>query len=111
MVIALGIAGVGFGVFNTLNNANVMSAIPTKQTAVGSAMLNTTRGLGTALGLAVGGALFVALGGSSTQDATVRGAFAWTALIMGVALVAAGSFGATTEGGLSQSLEPAGLSS
>jgi len=110
MVVGLGIAGVGFGVFNTLNNANVMSAIPDEQTAVGSAMLNTTRGLGTALGLAVGGALFVGLGGSSIYDATVRDAFAWTALIMGAAMGVAGFFGATAEGELRHSPTPAGIS-
>ena len=88
LVVGLGVVGVGIGLFNTLNNASVMGAIPTEQTAVGSGMLNMVRGLGTAVGLAVGGAIFVALGGASETSSQVMSAFSWTC----VALVALSTF-------------------
>jgi EmrB/QacA subfamily drug resistance transporter len=91
LVVGLAVAGVGFGLFNTVNNACVMAGIPPDQTAVGSAMLNTTRGLGTALGLAAGGALFAGLGGSSSLGHRVIVAFGLTAGALAVLmLVAAG---------------------
>jgi len=56
----------GIGVLNTLNNHGVMNAVPATSAAVGSGTINTVRGFSTALGLAVGGAVFMASGGSSS---------------------------------------------
>jgi EmrB/QacA subfamily drug resistance transporter len=94
----LGIAGVGLGAFNTVNNAGVMGAIAPEQTAVGSAMLNTTRGLGTALGLAAGGAIFAALGGASRLGHGVADAFSITAVILAAAVAVAGLLAASARG-------------
>jgi len=89
LIVGLGVAGLGIGVFNTINNADVMGAVPAHETAVGSGMLNMARGVGTALGLASGGALFVGLGGNSDVATTVQSAFmssSW--FLVGAALVA-----------------------
>ena len=105
MIAGLGVVGVGIGLFNTVNNAMVMSAVPTRQTAVGSGLLNTTRGLGTSAGLAIGSAVFVAFGGSASVPAEVQQAFLRTSLAVGVALVVAGWLswraGANAEGDVS----------
>jgi MFS family permease len=89
-VVGLSLTGVGLGLYNTLNNSSVMSAVPVHETGVGSGMLNMGRGIGTVLGLAAGGALFVGLGGSSHVPALVRSAFhdsCWA--LAGLCLVAA----------------------
>jgi EmrB/QacA subfamily drug resistance transporter len=93
LIVGLGITGVGLGVFNTVNNSKVMAAIPTTQAGVGSGMLNTTRGFGTALGLAGGGAAFVAFGGSSEMSTLVEHAFRSSVLCLAGVLVIAGMTG------------------
>ena len=90
MVVGLGVVGVGIGLFNTVNNAMVMAAVPVQQTAVGSGLLNTTRGMGTSSGLAIGSAAFVAFGGSSTLSTSVEHAFFATSLAIGALLLLAG---------------------
>ena len=90
MVVGLAVVGVGIGLFNTVNNAMVMAAVPARQTAVGSGLLNTTRGMGTSSGLAIGSAVFVAFGGSGTRASAVEGAFFATSLAIGVLLLLAG---------------------
>ena len=91
LVFGLAIVGVGLGVFNTVNNAAVMGAVPPEQAAVGSGLLNTVRGLGTACGLALGAALFDALGGAATIDETVQAAFRGSAMVFGLVMVVAGA--------------------
>jgi len=90
LIAGLAIVGVGIGLFNTVNNATVMAAVPATQTAVGSGLLNTTRGLGTSSGLAIGSAAFVAFGGSSSIAGVVRHAFLATSLAVGALLALAG---------------------
>jgi EmrB/QacA subfamily drug resistance transporter len=92
LVLAAGLAvvGIGLGFFNTVNNASVMAAIPAQQAAVGSGLLNTTRGIGTASGLAIGGAIFVGLGGADAVSSSVRSAFEATSLVVGAMLLVAG---------------------
>jgi hypothetical protein len=68
--------GAGLGVLNTLNNHGVMKAFPAMSAGVGSGTINTVRGLGTAMGLAIGGAVFVAFGGASALSHEVQSAFA-----------------------------------
>ena len=53
------------------------------------------RGLGTALGLAAGGAIFAALGGSSRLGGEVVGAFSATAVLLAVAVAAGGLLAAS----------------
>ena len=63
LLIGLALAGLGLGAFTPANNAAVMSASPPGHTGVVSGMLNMTRGLGTALGVALTGAVFTAVAG------------------------------------------------
>ncbi|PRY34114.1 MFS transporter [Umezawaea tangerina] len=53
LVPALALLGFGLGVFTPANNAAVMAALPAGQAGLGGGLVNTTRGLGTALGIAV----------------------------------------------------------
>jgi EmrB/QacA subfamily drug resistance transporter len=56
--LGLAIAGAGLGAFIPVNNASVMSAASSARAGALSGILNTTRGLGTALGVAVAGLIF-----------------------------------------------------
>jgi EmrB/QacA subfamily drug resistance transporter len=95
MALGLGLTGVGIGLYNTVNNASVMSAVPVQETGVGSGMLNMSRGIGTALGLAAGGALFVGLGGGSQIDHVVRSAFSDSAWVLVALCLVAGILGSS----------------
>jgi EmrB/QacA subfamily drug resistance transporter len=70
--------GAGLGLFTSPNNAAIMGAVPGEQAGMASGILNMSRGLGTALGLAVTGLVFsVAAGsGTSTGAATAHSAAA-----------------------------------
>ncbi|MHB1738444.1 MAG: MFS transporter [Actinomycetes bacterium] len=63
---ALLIMGLGIGVFNPSNNAGIMTSAPSSSAGLASGLLNMTRGLGTALGVAVG-ALTYHLGGTGAS--------------------------------------------
>jgi EmrB/QacA subfamily drug resistance transporter len=56
----LALMGIGLGCFTPANNASVMSASPPGHAGVTGGVLNMARGLGTALGVALAGALFTA---------------------------------------------------
>jgi hypothetical protein len=53
LVPALACLGFGLGVFTPANNAAVMAALPAGHAGLGGGLVNTTRGLGTALGIAI----------------------------------------------------------
>ncbi len=61
--VLLACIGVGMGLFTSPNNASIMGAAPETQAGMASGVLNMTRGLGTAFGLAVTGTVFTAAGG------------------------------------------------
>jgi MFS family permease len=52
-VVLLGLLGAGLGVYTPANNAEIMAALPVRDAATGGGMVNMTRGIGTALGVAV----------------------------------------------------------
>jgi MFS family permease len=52
-VVLLGLLGAGLGVYTPANNAEIMAALPARDAAMGGGMVNMTRGIGTALGVAV----------------------------------------------------------
>jgi MFS family permease len=52
-VISLALLGVGLGAYIPANNAQIMAAVPASDAATAGGMVNMTRGLGTALGVAV----------------------------------------------------------
>jgi EmrB/QacA subfamily drug resistance transporter len=62
-LVLLALIGVGLGLFTSPNNASIMGAAPGQQAGVASGVLNMTRGMGTALGLALTGTVFVVAGG------------------------------------------------
>ena len=89
-LLLLAVVGAGLGLFTSPNNAGIMAAVPPQQSGLASGLLNMSRGLGTAMGLAVAAAVFSALGGDGGLPATVRSAVSVTFFVLaGVALLAA----------------------
>lgn len=64
-LVLLGAVGVGLGLFTSPNNASIMGAAPGQQAGMASGVLNMTRGIGTALGLALTGTIFTVAGGDT----------------------------------------------
>jgi MFS family permease len=52
-VVLLGLLGIGLGIYTPANNAEIMAAVPARGAAAAGGMVNMTRGIGTALGVAV----------------------------------------------------------
>jgi len=52
-VLLLGLLGVGLGIYTPANNAEIMASVPARDAAAAGGMVNMTRGIGTALGVAV----------------------------------------------------------
>jgi MFS family permease len=96
LLVLLGGVGAGLGLFTSPNNAAIMGAVPPQQAGVASGVLNMSRGLGTALGLAVTGLVFTVTGGATAPhvaaaahvaSAVVNHAFSVTAFVLaGIAL-------------------------
>jgi len=92
----LALMGLGLGSFTPANNAAVMSASPAGHAGVAGGVLNMTRGLGTALGVALAGALLTAgagVAGAHIAQASVAtvGHGLTTALgVLGLVTVATG---------------------
>jgi predicted MFS family arabinose efflux permease len=72
LLAGLALAGLGLGAFTPANNATVMAASPEGHTGVVSGVLNMSRGIGTALGVAVAGALYLAAGTSAVGASGAR---------------------------------------
>ncbi|HEY0803760.1 MAG TPA: MFS transporter [Pseudonocardiaceae bacterium] len=53
LVAGLAVLGVGLGVFTPANNSMIMTSIPTRAAGTGGGLVNMTRALGTALGVAL----------------------------------------------------------
>jgi EmrB/QacA subfamily drug resistance transporter len=81
--------GAGLGLFMAPNNAGIMAAVPSEQSGLASGLLNMSRGVGTALGLAVTTAVFSSLGGDGGVPPVVRTAFSTAVLVLAVAAVLA----------------------
>ncbi len=99
-VALLAAVGAGLGLFNSPNNAGIMASVPRDESGLASGLLNMSRGLGTALGLAVTTAVFTTLGGDGGTPPQVRRAFSATVIVLtGAALVAAviALFGTSSE--------------
>ncbi len=83
----LGLLGLGLGTFIPANNAAVMGAVPADESATAGGMVNMTRGLGTAFGVAVV-TLALHLGARPAHPAE-GGASLAMAVLAAVALLAA----------------------
>ncbi len=86
----VGLVGVGLGLFTPPNNAAIMSSAPREQSGVASGVLNMTRGMGTALGLAITGLVFALAGGESSVASVVARAFTVTIIFLASVAVVAG---------------------
>ncbi len=88
-LVLLVVIGAGLGSFISPNNSGIMAAVPPGQSGLASGLLNMSRGLGTAMGLAVASAVFGALRGDWGPPASVTTAFRATILVLAaVALLA-----------------------
>jgi hypothetical protein len=91
-MVLLGLLGAGLGVYTPANNAEIMTALPAGDAAAAGGMVNMTRGIGTALGVAVvtlglhAGAL---LGHSGVRTGQETGQEVAMAALAAVALAAA----------------------
>ena len=85
----LALIGAGLGWFTPPNNAAIMGSVPHHQSGLASGVLNMTRGIGTALGLALTALVFDLAGGTSSAHSTVAHAFSLTAFFLGVAAAGA----------------------
>jgi EmrB/QacA subfamily drug resistance transporter len=95
--------GVGMGLFTSPNNASIMGAAPEQQAGMASGVLNMTRGLGTAFGLAVTGTVFTVAGGdrghAAVAAADAAHAFTVAAYVLAAVAAAAGMVAALRSGG------------
>jgi hypothetical protein len=82
----LALVGIGLGVFTPSNNSMIMGAVPAYAAATGGGLLNLTRGLGTALGVA---AVTLALHLGSSGALAIRGDRLAVLILMAAALTAA----------------------
>jgi EmrB/QacA subfamily drug resistance transporter len=85
----LALIGLGLGCFTPPNNASIMGSVPRQQSGLASGVLNMTRGMGTALGLALTGVLFDLTGGTSSDPHSVAHAFSLTAIFLSAVAVVA----------------------
>jgi EmrB/QacA subfamily drug resistance transporter len=90
MVIILALLGLGLGLFTSPNNAAIMGSVPAHQAGMASGILNMSRGMGTALGLAVTSLIFTVSGGDAGGSSAAGHAFSVTALALAGVAVAAG---------------------
>jgi MFS family permease len=64
----LALVGIGLGAFTPANNAAIMSSAPIGHAGVLSGLLNMTRGVGTALGVALTGMIYTTVVGVTTPN-------------------------------------------
>jgi MFS family permease len=112
-VVLLGLLGAGLGVYTPANNAEIMTALPARDAAAAGGMVNMTRGIGTALGVAVvtlglhAGALLDHSGVRTGQGTQGAGQEVAMAALAAVALAAAWA-GMTASGSRSRPGSQAG---
>ena len=73
IVLWLAVSGIGQGLFLSPNTSAVMSAVPADQSGTASGLIATTRVVGQALSVAIGGAIFIGLGGAAAGAALMAG--------------------------------------
>jgi EmrB/QacA subfamily drug resistance transporter len=99
LLLLLAIIGCGLGLFTSPNNATIMGAAPPQQAGMASGILNMSRGLGTALGLALTGLLFTINGGAGDSPVQSVHAFSITALALAAVAGVAGTVAALAPAG------------
>ena len=81
-----------------------MGSVPQAQSGLASGVLNMTRGMGTALGLALTGLVFDVAGGRSSASSMVAHAFTVTALFLAALAMVAGIISGLRDAGPMESL-------
>ena len=90
LVVGLGVVGVALGLFTAPNNAAIMGSAPRRQSGLASGVLNMSRGMGTAMGLAFTGLVFSLVAGSANAPAgLVRSGFEASVAFLGAVAVLA----------------------
>lgn len=84
LALDLFVLGAGLGLCISPNNAAIMGSAPVQRSGAVSGVINMTRGLGTALGLALTGLVFTRAGGESFVAAKVIQAFGHSGVFLGV---------------------------
>jgi len=88
------LVGIGLGLFTPSNNASIMAAAPREQSGLAGGILNMTRGLGTAFGLAITAAVYEVASGAGVSAADAAAGFRASAAVLAcVAVVATGLAG------------------
>ena len=92
LLAGLALAGLGLGAFTPANNATVMGASPRGHAGVVSGVLNMTRGMGTAVGVALASAIYISAAGPSATRSVSAAAHGFTAAlaVLGFAALAVG---------------------
>jgi len=96
LVAVLALTGVGLGLFTPSNNAAIMAAAPRRESGVASGVLNMTRGMGTALGLALTGMVY---GLAASPGTGLSISMAFLAAVATVAVLLAALRGSRGSGG------------
>jgi EmrB/QacA subfamily drug resistance transporter len=91
--------GAGLGIFTPANNAAIMGAAPRHQAGLASGVLNTTRGMGTAMGQASAALILSLAAADLVHPAAVVGGFAATALCLSAASLISAGLAALRGGG------------
>jgi MFS family permease len=104
-VALLGLLGVGLGIYTPANNAEIMASVPARDAAAAGGMVNMTRGIGTALGVAV---VSLGLHAGTFLRQPDAGLTLSMAALAAVALVGVWCGQRGGRAGLSPSAEPAG---
>ena len=92
LVVELAAVGLGLGAFTPANNAAIMDAAPAEQTGMAGGMLNMTRGIGTATGVALAGlvlSIAASHAGATHPHPASTGFAAAATMLAGVAALAA----------------------
>ncbi len=95
----IAVVGVGLGLFTPPNNAAIMGSVPRDRSGLASGVLNMTRGMGTALGLALTALVFDVTGGRASASSPVAHAFTVTALFLAAVAAIAGVIAGLRQGG------------
>ncbi len=85
----LALIGIGLGLFTPPNNASIMASAPREQSGLAGGILNMTRGLGTAFGLALTAAVYEVAAGAGVSPADAAAGFRASAAFLACVAVAA----------------------
>jgi EmrB/QacA subfamily drug resistance transporter len=85
----LALIGLGLGMFTPANNAAIMASAPREQSGTVGGLLNMTRGLGTAMGVALSGGVFGWGQAHAAGSAGVRDGVAATVVVLAALAVLA----------------------